>query len=173
MESLLTSVAYKPFLNIVFKHQINILVSSNSHVYHGYSRVPRHSVSRTVYRFYNQYDSYPEGLGKQIVGEIPNDPEAYQQWLAERRQEALEGHIALQRFLCRKRADYEDVKRLTRMSLTQTIVRAQRRMSILRASLPKHCRTSRLRSMTSTLSVCTPSTLTRKSSLSTTVPTSS
>lgn len=27
--------------------------------------------------YYNQYDSYPEGLGEAIVAEIPEDPEKY------------------------------------------------------------------------------------------------
>ena len=60
------------------------------------------------YHFYRNQDSYPEGLGKWIVSEIPTDPEAYQQWLAERRKEALGWHLAVERYLCRKRADYEE-----------------------------------------------------------------
>ncbi|OJJ40529.1 hypothetical protein ASPWEDRAFT_123520 [Aspergillus wentii DTO 134E9] len=31
--------------------------------------------------YYNQYDSYPEGLGEAIVAEIPEDPEKYREWL--------------------------------------------------------------------------------------------
>ena len=57
------------------------------------------------YRFYNHWDSYPEGLGKNIAKDIPADPAAYQEWLAQRRQEALEWHNALERFLCRKSAE--------------------------------------------------------------------
>ncbi|KAL2005852.1 hypothetical protein VTN00DRAFT_10345 [Thermoascus crustaceus] len=43
--------------------------------------------------YYNQFDSYPEGLGQAIVNEIPNDPEKYQsengffkQWLESMRE---------------------------------------------------------------------------------------
>lgn len=60
------------------------------------------------YRFYNHWDSYPEGLGKEIAEGIPADPAAYQEWLAQRRQEALEWHNALERFLCRKNAEELD-----------------------------------------------------------------
>lgn len=59
------------------------------------------------YRFYNSSDSFPEGLGAEIVSEIPIHPEAYQRWLAERREEALKWHVHLQRVLCRNRAHYE------------------------------------------------------------------
>ncbi|RAL00991.1 uncharacterized protein BO80DRAFT_355414 [Aspergillus ibericus CBS 121593] len=31
--------------------------------------------------YYNQFDSYPEGLGDAIVEEIPEDPEKYREWL--------------------------------------------------------------------------------------------
>lgn len=61
------------------------------------------------YRFYNHWDSYPEGLGKDIAKTIPADPKAYQEWLAKRRQEALEWHNALERFLCKKKAEDLDV----------------------------------------------------------------
>ena len=59
------------------------------------------------YRFYNGHDSYPEIFGKWIVSKIPTDPEAYQKWLAKQRMEALGWHLAVERYLCRKRADYE------------------------------------------------------------------
>ena len=59
------------------------------------------------YRFYNPSNSFPGLLGKRIVSQIPTDPEAYQQWLAEQRKEALGWHLAVERYLCRKRADYE------------------------------------------------------------------
>lgn len=60
------------------------------------------------YRFYSWCNSFPSNLGKRIVSEIPLAPEAYRQWLAERRKEALEWHVAVERFLCRERAYYED-----------------------------------------------------------------
>lgn len=60
---------------------------------------------RRYYRFYNHWDSYPEGLGKDMATEVPADPTAYQEWLAQRRQEALGWHNALERFLCRKNAE--------------------------------------------------------------------
>lgn len=53
------------------------------------------------YRFYNHWDSYPKRLGKDIAREIPTDPAAYQEWLAQQRQQALEWHNALELFLCR------------------------------------------------------------------------
>ena len=66
------------------------------------------------YRYYNHWDSYPEGLGKKIACEIPSDPKAYQEWLAAQRQEALKWHDALERFLCRKSAeDVDDDERIT------------------------------------------------------------
>ncbi|KAI9799426.1 MAG: hypothetical protein M1825_004526 [Sarcosagium campestre] len=52
------------------------------------------------YAFYNHFDSYPDGLGAAIVREIPSNPDAYQEWLAERRAEAQEWHDALERYLC-------------------------------------------------------------------------
>lgn len=60
------------------------------------------------YRFYNHYDSYPEGLGKDIATQIPQDPAAYQKWLTQQRQEALEWHNALEQFLCRNNAEELD-----------------------------------------------------------------
>jgi len=40
---------------------------------------------KRYYALYNNYDSYPEGLGKTIVAEIPSDPSEYQAWLASQR----------------------------------------------------------------------------------------
>lgn len=60
------------------------------------------------YRFYNHWDSYPDGLGKKIACEIPSDPKAYQEWLAAQRQEAQKWHDALDRFLCRESAEDAD-----------------------------------------------------------------
>ena len=57
------------------------------------------------YRFYNNYDSYPEGLGRELVTEIPKDPAAYQEWLAQQREQALQWHNDLERFLCRDKAN--------------------------------------------------------------------
>lgn len=63
---------------------------------------------KRYYRFYNHWDSYPEGLGKTIASQIPEDPAAYQEWLAEQREEALKWHDALERFLCRDNAQKLD-----------------------------------------------------------------
>ncbi len=45
---------------------------------------------KRYYICYNQYDSYPDGLGKQIAGEIPTDALKYQQWLVAERESAEE-----------------------------------------------------------------------------------
>ncbi|KAI0877730.1 hypothetical protein GGS24DRAFT_94559 [Hypoxylon argillaceum] len=48
---------------------------------------------------YNQYDSYYEGLGAEIIAKIPADPEEYQKWLEKMRaeyadkQKELEDHV--------------------------------------------------------------------------------
>ena len=41
---------------------------------------------KRYYAHYNQYDSYPRGLGQDIAGEIPSDHEAYAIWLAAQRE---------------------------------------------------------------------------------------
>lgn len=64
---------------------------------------------RRYYRFYNHWDSYPEGLGTDIAKAIPADATAYQEWLAQQRQQALEWHNALERFLSRKSVEEVDV----------------------------------------------------------------
>lgn len=64
---------------------------------------------RRYYRFFSSLDSYREGLGQQIVDEIPTDPKDYDNWLAQRRREALGWETALRKHLCKKRADYEQV----------------------------------------------------------------
>ena len=33
------------------------------------------------YVFYNHWDSYPEGLGSDIVNDIPLEPQEYENWL--------------------------------------------------------------------------------------------
>lgn len=57
------------------------------------------------YRFYNQRDSYPEGLGRNVVSGIPKDPAAYQEWLAGQREQALQWHNDVERFVCGNNAN--------------------------------------------------------------------
>ena len=54
---------------------------------------------KRYYIFYNQWDSYPEGLGKTIANEIPTDAAKYQEWLAAQRQTAEEWEALYEEFL--------------------------------------------------------------------------
>ena len=51
------------------------------------------------YCFYSRFDSYPEGLGKQIQNEIPTTPEAYAEWLFEQREKYEAIHKQLEDYL--------------------------------------------------------------------------
>ena len=54
---------------------------------------------KRYYIFYNQWDSYPEGLGKTIANEIPTDTAKYQEWLAAQRKTAEEWEALYEEFL--------------------------------------------------------------------------
>lgn len=49
--------------------------------------------------FYNNYDSYPDGLGKSLVNGIPVDPEEYQKWLQSQRDFFAKWDSLLQKLL--------------------------------------------------------------------------
>ncbi len=69
-----------------------------------------HRIVRFRKRYYtkhNHYDSYLEGLGKELVDAIPTDPDEYQKWLEERREEALQWPLTLERCLCVGRERYK------------------------------------------------------------------
>ena len=54
---------------------------------------------KRYYVFYNHYDSYPEGLGKQIVADIPADPAKFQAWLTSQRAMVAEWEAIYLRFI--------------------------------------------------------------------------
>lgn len=54
---------------------------------------------KRYYVFYNQYDSYPEGLGNEVTAEVPIDAAKYQEWLAVQRKSAEEWELLYEEFL--------------------------------------------------------------------------
>ena len=54
---------------------------------------------KRYYVFYNQYDSYPQGLGNEIAAEVPIDAATYQEWLAVQRKSAEEWELLYEEFL--------------------------------------------------------------------------
>ena len=54
---------------------------------------------KRYYAFYNHYDSYPEGLGKTIVGEIPKDAAEYKVWLSNERAKVAEWAAQWEKFI--------------------------------------------------------------------------
>ena len=66
-------------------------------------RIVRHRGRYYVY--WNQYDSYPEGLGKEIVSEIPKSPEAFATWLADQRAKYDAENSDLEEYLTVVRTD--------------------------------------------------------------------
>lgn len=54
---------------------------------------------KRYYIFYHQYDSYPDGLGKQVATEIPTDAAKYQEWLGVQRKSAEEWETLYEEFL--------------------------------------------------------------------------
>ena len=66
-------------------------------------RIVRHRGRYYVY--WNQYDSYPEGLGKEIVSEIPKSPKAFETWLADQRAKYDAENADLEEYLTVVRTD--------------------------------------------------------------------
>ena len=54
---------------------------------------------KRYYQFYQQYDSYPTGLGKEVAAGIPTDAVKYQEWLATQRKSAEEWDALYEAFL--------------------------------------------------------------------------
>ena len=56
-------------------------------------------LKKRYYVLYNHWDSYPDGLGKTIVAEIPSTPSDYQAWLSKQRQTVAEWEAEYERFI--------------------------------------------------------------------------
>lgn len=54
---------------------------------------------KRYYIFFNQFDSYPDGLGKQVAAQIPADAKEYQQWLDAQRKSAEKWEALYEDFL--------------------------------------------------------------------------
>ena len=54
---------------------------------------------KRYYKFYQQYDSYPTGLGSEVAVNIPTDAAKYQEWLATERNSAKEWEALYEAFL--------------------------------------------------------------------------
>ena len=54
---------------------------------------------KRYYQFYQQFDSYPTGLGSEVAANIPTDPVKYQEWLATERKSAEEWETLYEAFL--------------------------------------------------------------------------
>ena len=59
---------------------------------------------KRYYIFYNQFDSYPTGLGKDIAAETPADASKYQEWLADKRKTAEEWGAVYEVFISIERS---------------------------------------------------------------------
>ena len=66
-------------------------------------RIVRHRGRYYVY--WNQFDSYPEGLGAEIVSEIPKSSEAFEVWLADQRAKYDAENADLEEYLTVVRSD--------------------------------------------------------------------
>lgn len=66
-------------------------------------RIVRHRGRYYVY--WNQYDSYPEGLRKEIVSDIPKSPKAFETWLADQRAKYDAKNADLEEYLTVVRTD--------------------------------------------------------------------